>query len=33
VTVRSGMAALRLALWDESKGRMVAFRDVAQPTN
>jgi omega-6 fatty acid desaturase (delta-12 desaturase) len=33
VTVRSGMAALRLALWDESKGRMVAFRDVAEPTN
>ena len=29
VTFRSGMAALRLALWDESRGRMVRFRDVA----
>jgi omega-6 fatty acid desaturase (delta-12 desaturase) len=28
VTVRSGMAALRLALWDEDKGQLVRFRDV-----
>jgi omega-6 fatty acid desaturase (delta-12 desaturase) len=31
VTLRSGMAAFRLALWDESRGRMVRFRDVVQP--
>jgi omega-6 fatty acid desaturase (delta-12 desaturase) len=30
VTLRSGTAALRLALWDEDGGRMVRFRDVAQ---
>lgn len=29
VTFRSGMAALRLTLWDEERGRMVGFRDVA----
>jgi omega-6 fatty acid desaturase (delta-12 desaturase) len=29
VTVRSGMAALRLSLWDETRGRMVSFRDIA----
>jgi omega-6 fatty acid desaturase (delta-12 desaturase) len=29
ITVRSGMAALRLALWDEERGRMVTFRDVS----
>ena len=29
-TLRSGTAALRLALWDESRGRMVRFRDIAQ---
>ena len=28
VTVRSGMAALRLALWDEDRRRLVAFRDI-----
>ena len=28
VTLRSGTAALRLALWDERRGRMVRFRDV-----
>jgi acyl-lipid omega-6 desaturase (Delta-12 desaturase) len=28
VTLRSGMAALNLALWDETRGRMVRFRDV-----
>jgi omega-6 fatty acid desaturase (delta-12 desaturase) len=28
VTVRSGTAALRLALWDEERGRLVRFRDV-----
>ena len=30
VTLGSGTAALRLALWDESRGRMVRFRDVAR---
>ncbi|HVX39275.1 MAG TPA: fatty acid desaturase [Gemmatimonadaceae bacterium] len=29
VTLRSGTAALRLALWDEDRGRLVRFRDVA----
>ena len=29
VTIRSGTAALRLALWDETRGRMVGFRDAA----
>ena len=28
VTLRSGMSALRLALWDEDRQRMVRFRDV-----
>jgi acyl-lipid omega-6 desaturase (Delta-12 desaturase) len=28
VTIRSGTAALRLALWDEERKRMVRFRDV-----
>jgi len=28
VTPRSGMAALRLALWDEDRHRLVAFRDI-----
>jgi omega-6 fatty acid desaturase (delta-12 desaturase) len=31
VTVRSGTAALRLALWDEDRGRLVRFRDVTPP--
>ncbi len=31
VTLRSGTAALRLALWDEHLGRMVRFRDATQP--
>jgi acyl-lipid omega-6 desaturase (Delta-12 desaturase) len=31
VTLRSGSAALRLALWDEDRGRMIRFRDVTQP--
>ncbi len=30
VTLRSGTAALRLTLWDEDRGRMIRFRDVAQ---
>jgi len=30
VTFRSGTAALRLALWDESRGRMVRFRDISK---
>ena len=29
LTLRSGTAALRLALWDEERGRLVRFRDVA----
>ncbi len=29
VTIRSGTAGLRLALWDEDHKRLVAFRDVA----
>lgn len=29
VTLRSGIAALRLALWDEDRGRLVGFRSVA----
>jgi omega-6 fatty acid desaturase (delta-12 desaturase) len=29
VTPRSAMASLRLALWDEDRQRLVAFRDVA----
>ncbi|HEY4130853.1 MAG TPA: fatty acid desaturase [Gemmatimonadaceae bacterium] len=29
VTLRSGLAALRLSLWDEAQGRMVGFRDLA----
>jgi omega-6 fatty acid desaturase (delta-12 desaturase) len=28
VTLRSGMAALRLALWDEKRRRLVRFADV-----
>ena len=28
ITVRSAMASLRLALWDEERGRLVRFRDV-----
>ena len=28
ITLSSGMAALRLALWDEDRGRLVRFRDV-----
>jgi omega-6 fatty acid desaturase (delta-12 desaturase) len=28
VTLRSGTSALRLALWDEDRGRLVGFRDV-----
>ena len=29
LTLRSGMASLRLALWDEAKGRLVGFREVS----
>ncbi len=29
VTLRSGMSALRLTLWDESLGQMIRFRDLA----
>ena len=32
VTLRSGMAALRLALWDEERGRMIRFREVTDRT-
>jgi omega-6 fatty acid desaturase (delta-12 desaturase) len=28
VTLRSGTAALRLALWDEERGQLVGFRDI-----
>jgi omega-6 fatty acid desaturase (delta-12 desaturase) len=28
VTLRSGTAALRLALWDEERGRLIGFRDL-----
>jgi omega-6 fatty acid desaturase (delta-12 desaturase) len=28
VTLRSGLAALNLALWDETQGRMIRFRDL-----
>jgi acyl-lipid omega-6 desaturase (Delta-12 desaturase) len=28
VTIRSGMSALRLALWDESRQRLISFRDL-----
>ena len=28
ITLRSGMAALRLTLWDEEQSRLVSFRDV-----
>ena len=28
ITLRSGMAALRLTLWDEERSRLVSFRDV-----
>jgi omega-6 fatty acid desaturase (delta-12 desaturase) len=28
LTLRSGVAALRLTLWDEERGRLVRFRDV-----
>ena len=33
VTLRSGTAALRLALWDEDRGRMVGFREVSRAGN
>ena len=32
VTMRSGIAALRLALWDEEQHRMVRFNEVSAPT-
>ena len=28
VTLRSGMSALRLALWDEERGRLIGFREL-----
>jgi len=28
LTLRSGMASLRLALWDEDRERLVSFRDI-----
>jgi omega-6 fatty acid desaturase (delta-12 desaturase) len=31
LTLRSGVAALRLTLWDEERGRLVRFRDVTIP--
>ena len=32
LTLRSGFAALRLALWDEGRQRLVRFRDVPSPS-
>jgi omega-6 fatty acid desaturase (delta-12 desaturase) len=32
ITLRSGMSALRLTLWDETSGRMVRFADVKSPS-
>jgi omega-6 fatty acid desaturase (delta-12 desaturase) len=29
ITLRSGMAALRLALWDEDRGRLIGFRELS----
>jgi hypothetical protein len=29
LTLRDGISALRLALWDEEQRRMVRFKDVA----
>ena len=29
ITFRTGMSALRLALWDEDAGRLIAFRDLS----
>jgi hypothetical protein len=29
ITLRTGTAALRLALWDEEQQRLVGFRDVS----
>jgi acyl-lipid omega-6 desaturase (Delta-12 desaturase) len=31
VTVRTGLAALRLKLWDEERGRLVTFREATSP--
>ena len=31
VTLRSGLSALRLTLWDEERQRLVGFRDVTTP--
>jgi acyl-lipid omega-6 desaturase (Delta-12 desaturase) len=33
VTLRSGLGALRLALWDEDRGRLIRFRDIASNTS
>ena len=30
LTLRAGVAALRLALWDEEQRRMVRFSDVVE---
>ena len=32
VTIRSGMSALRLALWDEDRQRMITFRELPKPS-
>jgi hypothetical protein len=32
VTLRGGVAALRLSLWDEDQRRMVRFDEVSEPT-
>jgi omega-6 fatty acid desaturase (delta-12 desaturase) len=31
ITLRSGMSAMRLTLWDEERSRLVGFRDVSLP--
>jgi omega-6 fatty acid desaturase (delta-12 desaturase) len=31
VSLRSGLAALRLALWDEDRKQLVRFRDASTP--
>lgn len=32
MTLRSGIGALRLALWDERRGKMIRFQDIAPST-
>jgi hypothetical protein len=32
LTLRTGVAALKLSLWDEEQQRMVRFDEVSEPT-